>query len=538
MQTDNMMETSNGTIYGSVNNGVTTITRIEINVQGYYGTPVSKAPAYIKINGQRYTWVIDSTNNNGDIKTAHVDGLPITINNIYFTYTYGDKDNPESHSTVETFYDIWAVVGVGGNYLLSNGTLMHDSSLKFDVSELQIDGKESTSAYYGSTSDVHFFVGDVYKFTWMLKNRTYVQYVKVTDGGSISTPNFTIPIEWNDQITSSSPESLRCRMEYIVDGKSTYEWMNLLNGKDNSNYYVDCWTGVSVTAGDDVVPSISSVTLSDKNGLVPSSWKSFIQFLSNVAITNISASGIYGSTITNISLSVSNNGNVIGSGSGTLSSLPQTAIIKEYGTFDVSVTVTDTRGRSASKSAEITFLSYAAPGINIGVSQRCLKDGTIDNDGTYVMCTASPFFSSCNGHNSYRIYVAYKRTDSATYNAEQQITSFPAVIGSGDFDPEYSYDIQYRIVDQFNTTYFVDYVSTATMLMHFMREGRGVAFGQKATIQNCMDVSFNALFRQNVGFEEDGKFYTISDIVKHISGLTPHESLDWVDINTKDFSNS
>ena len=68
----------------------------------------------------------------------------------------------------------------------------------------------------------------------------------------------------------------------------------------------------------------------------------------------------------------------------------------------------------------------------------------------------------------------------------------------------------------------------------FMRGGRGVAFGQKATVEYCVDTSFNALFRGNVGFEINKKFYTIEQIINalKISGV---DSLSWVENNKKEF---
>ena len=47
---------------------------------------------------------------------------------------------------------------------------------------------------------------------------------------------------------------------------------------------------------------------------------------------------------------------------------------------------------------------------------------------------------------------------------------------------------------------YIDYVSTAIYLMHFLHGGRGVAFGQKATMEDYLDCAFKALFRDQVFF--------------------------------------
>ena len=52
----------------------------------------------------------------------------------------------------------------------------------------------------------------------------------------------------------------------------------------------------------------------------------------------------------------------------------------------------------------------------------------------------------------------------------------------------------------------IDYVSTGIYLMHFLHGGHGVAFGQKATIQDCVDFNFMAFFRKFCKFTGIAKF--------------------------------
>lgn len=70
----------------------------------------------------------------------------------------------------------------------------------------------------------------------------------------------------------------------------------------------------------------------------------------------------------------------------------------------------------------------------------------------------------------------------------------------GDLNTEFSYDVLYTVKDQFTTVTYIDYVSTAIYLMHFLHGGRGVAFGQKATMEWYLDCAFKALFRDQVFF--------------------------------------
>lgn len=540
-------------VYGYVSNGVTTITKIDGVNQSFFGTPryINREyfPSYSTINGKKYNWIIDSTLSNGDVVRAHLDiGTKIIVNNPLLYVTHGCyKGKEEETHDIISFYafdgDKIIPQDINGNSGIppySTGKL----SLYYGYTE--INGKNNfkatcnqyvqTSAgttYYGAK----FVPGETYRFTWSIRSRSTYQDVVATSEYEVVSRDCIIPQSWCDQITTPDityyrTNRLEVECAIVIDGKPVSEWAQLAGSTRSS---VAAAVEVVVTADSTLLPSISSVTLADTNGVVPSSWKEYVQSLSNVAISAISCSGVLGSWITKVQLKVKDT-----TVDGTTSSLPKTSVIREYGTFDVEVTVTDSRNRTATKSSKITFLSYSAPTISAVVSRRCTENGIIDNDGTFVKVSGTPNVYSCNGKNSYHVYVSYKRTNESTYSPEQEVT-LPATIGTkdattklGNFDPEYSYDIRYRITDAINSVYYVDYVSTVIMMMHFMRGGRGVAFGQKATVEYCVDTSFNALFRGNVGFEINKKFYTIEQIINALN-ITGVDSLSWVENNKKEF---
>ena len=196
------------------------------------------------------------------------------------------------------------------------------------------------------------------------------------------------------------------------------------------------------------------------------------------------------------------------------SSLPLLDPVTQSGSLTCTVTVTDSRGRTASKSATVTFVPYAAPKFTACVSERCLPDGTVDNDGTYFKSTTAVSFSPCNGKNSISMTVKYKKTDAVVYGTEAAIEPGVNTCGNNDLDTEFSYDVMYEVTDQFCTVSFTDYISTAVYLMHFLHGGKGVAFGQKATMENYLDCAFKALFRDDVFFVTgNGVQVNIRDII-------------------------
>ena len=265
---------------------------------------------------------------------------------------------------------------------------------------------------------------------------------------------YAIPISWCNAVPNATT------------GKANVVCQVLYGGQ----VYSSISTTITVSVPASVVPTVSSITLADKTGTpVPSAWNMFVQHQSGVRVSAITTAGAQIDTIT------------------------------QSGSLTCTVTVTDSRGRTASKTATVTFVAYAAPKFTKCLSERSSSDGELDNDGTYFRSTTSISFSTCNSKNTITLTVKYKKTDAVLYGTAQTITPGINTCG-GDLNTEFSYDVLYTVKDQFTTVTYIDYVSTAIYLMHFLHGGRGVAFGQKATMEDYLDCAFKALFRDQVFF--------------------------------------
>ena len=304
------------------------------------------------------------------------------------------------------------------------------------------------------------------------------------------------------------PISLCNALPNAATGQANVTCQVLYGGQVYSSFTVK----LTVSVPSSVVPTLTSITLADKTDTpVPSAWSMFIQHKSGVRVSAITTAGAYSSTIKTIKLQV---GNQSVSQNYSASNLPLIDPVTQSGSLTCTVTVTDSRGRTASKSATVTFVPYAAPKFTTCVSERCLADGTVDNDGTYFKSTTAVSFSTCNGKNSITVTVKYKKTDAVVYGSEATIEPGVNTCGNNDLDTEFSYDVMYEITDQFCTVSFTDYISTATYLMHFLHGGKGVAFGHKATMENYLDCAFKALFRDDVFFVTgNGVQVNIRDII-------------------------
>lgn len=350
-------------------------------------------------------------------------------------------------------------------------------------------------------------------FKWQLGNRSYTSDVISV---SAQQQTYTIPYAWVDQIPSGNQGTLTvtCQVKY---GTQVYRTL--------TNYF-------TVYVPDNITPAITSVTLSDViNSPVPVSWGStFVQHKSGLRISAITCAPSDGASLTYITMTVGEQ--TTGRQVYDASNLPQIDVVTQSGSLTVTIVLEDSRGRQGSRQATLNYLPYSSPQLKELSSTRCDSNGNVDNDGTYFLSSSRVLFSSCNGLNAITLNVQYKRTDVSSYGNAQQIysnvTSTPcvrdAVIGGGLIDPEFSYDVRYTLTDAFSTIIFVDYVSTAVYLMHFLHGGRGVAFGQKATVQDCLDCAFDAHFRQQSVFDDEVTF-TYTDDNSQVQTITMTEIL-------------
>lgn len=146
-------------------------------------------------------------------------------------------------------------------------------------------------------------------------------------------------------------------------------------------------------------PTVNTFTATRVDNTVPSSWGIYVQGKSQCKL-QATASGIYGSSIK--SYQIKQGSTILASSSSTT-----TPVLTSTGTITYTVIVTDSRGRTASKTVSITVAGYSAPYFSNVRSQRCLANGTLNNDGTYIRTFASFTYSKI-GQNSVSFTVAFK----------------------------------------------------------------------------------------------------------------------------------
>ena len=216
-----------------------------------------------------------------------------------------------------------------------------------------------------------------HKLTWTFGSHTATQTV----AAGVASASYTIPLSWLDVIPSATSGSASVVLD-TLDASG--------NSLGTSTH------GFTVTVPDSVVPTISSVTATPVNSnSVLNGWGLYVYSESQAKIAISGAAGAYGSTIKSYSITTSPS-----VGSTTLSGFT-TGTLYQSGTITVTAKVTDTRGRTATKTTSFYVYFYSSPYFLSLTSYRCDSSGSQDDTGgTYAYLKAEFDCYDLNGKNS------------------------------------------------------------------------------------------------------------------------------------------
>lgn len=240
-----------------------------------------------------------------------------------------------------------------------------------------------------------------------------------------------------------------------------------------------------------VVPTLTGISFTRIDGDVPSGWGIYVKTKSKVKASITGAAGAYGSTIKSYSISG-------GGYSGTASSLT-TGILNAAGTITFTAKITDSRGRTATKTASITVVDYAPPVLSSVAGFRCDSGGAEQDDGEFISLTAVFSGASVNGKNTITGQYRYMPEGGAWSDfitlSSGQAAVFPA---SGDA----TFTVQVQVSDAFTTVSQNIVVNSIRFIMDFRAGGNGIAFGKAAEYENLLDVQWDTHLRGSL--EVDG----------------------------------
>ena len=217
----------------------------------------------------------------------------------------------------------------------------------------------------------------------------------------------------------------------------------------------------------DMYPTFTSLTLSGNN----LSNDSYVQTVSSVTATIVGATGSYGSTIS--SYSITGHGLNVATSSGTSS------VLNTSGNVTYTAKITDSRGRSATKTATIYVVPYQKPTISIRELYRCEANGNAHNEGTCVKLVVDYTYSDPNNTLTKKYDVKYKQTDTTTWTTAISNSSISSASGTitqiiQGIDVTKTYDISITIKDNYYESMATGGIGAATCLLNIEPEGIGV----------------------------------------------------------------
>ena len=241
-----------------------------------------------------------------------------------------------------------------------------------------------------------------------------------------------------------------------------------------------------------VVPTISAVTLTEAVSGLAAQFGGFVDKKSKIKYA-VTAAGAQGSTIKAYSVSIA--GQIFSKQTATTA-----AISIGAGKHTGTVTVTDSRGRSASKSVNYEVLAYSPPAFKLITADRCDENGVLNDDGHFVSFGVDVSISPVNNKNTALYILEYKLTTEADseYKELERTTGTYSLKGSGvipdvEFSTDVSYILRFSAIDYFTTTspaIKTLIVTTARPTFDVYRDGDGFGLGKVAEIKGVCDIGF------------------------------------------------
>lgn len=297
--------------------------------------------------------------------------------------------------------------------------------------------------------------------------------------------SWTVPLG----IASSYPTATKGT---ITIGLNTYNGSTQIGGTQTVN--------LDITIPASVAPSVSAVTVSEAaSGL---SNFGYIQTKSKLKIV-ASASGSYGSSIRSYVYDI---------GSQSYSGLENTYTmgeeVRDSGIVAVTVTVTDSRGRTASKTVSITVLAYSPPQITHFECCRCGDaNGSANANGQYLKVTFGYSVSPLNNKNKASYLLKYSVYDDGKWggltSGTQYTYSGTYISATAILNTASTYQIGLVVTDSFGTASFYKEIGTAVRLLSYIVKRFAIAIGKIPEIDNIFDVALETIFRKKVTTNSD-----------------------------------
>lgn len=292
-----------------------------------------------------------------------------------------------------------------------------------------------------------------------ITSATYGQTIRLSINKASSSFTSTIRYAWNGNTGTIVSNTSATTYDYVIPNA----WMTYIPNDTSTwgTFYIDTYSGTtligtkSVTlttiVPDTVVPTFTSMTVSEAttspNVSAVTGGTTYLQNASTLKFTFNGAASAYGSAISSYKVSV--DGKTY-NGNNAISDVFNTS-----GTFTATATITDSRGRSSSKTVSITIAAYSKPSLSATSVYR--TSGGLS--ATVEVKSTGSYTIRANNVCKYKLGYKQKGTPTYTYITEETITAVftdkvKAFTGVT-FVQTASYDVEVTLYDSLysSTTY-------------------------------------------------------------------------------------
>ena len=444
----------------SVANNTSTVTaKVQLVSTGSSYTIVSSASksGSLTINGTKYTFNFSAALSGNQTKTL-------------FTKTVTVSHNADGTKTCAFSATCGIAVTLSGTYygnITASGsgvfnTIARASTISSVTASVAVNGTNAVTVAItrASSSFTHTVVF------------TFGSYTQTVNNVGTST-SYAIPTSWLNAIPNGTSGTAKVTV-------TTYSGSTKIGSAVSKNF--------TLTVPATVVPTISGVTLSEGVSGLAAQFGGYVQAKSKLSV-KITAAGTLSSTIKSYKTVVQG---VTFTGASITS-----GVLMHSGTSTVTITVTDSRGRTASTTRSITVIPYTSPKIISFQGFRSLANGTESYEGTYVNSAVNFSVSPVNNKNTASYTLEYKLQTATTWTKLTSGTVYALnsniISASGAFSVDSSYDIRLTVADFFTTVTSTIEIPTAFTLLDFNASGKGLAFGkvsEKDGMEIALDVEF------------------------------------------------
>ncbi len=315
---------------------------------------------------------------------------------------------------------------------------------------------------------------------------------------SFFSVNQTIATGVTDSCAWTPPISLAAQIPNAASGWGTLLCDTYVNGKLVSTK--SCTFTLRVPAS--VAPTISGVSIAEATAGIAARFGVYVRTRSTLAVS-IAASGAQGSTITAYRTTLD--------GAAYTSASFTSGVLSAAGNMALAVTVTDSRGRTASTTRTIAVLDYSPPSLTKFTAERCNSAGTAPQmDGTRVRVSVGGSVSPVGTKNAISCTVYYKTSSASAWTQAASISPSSYSVNTTNlllpqtFNALSSYDLKVRLQDYF---YYIEQtvsIGTKQVMMDFYKDGSGVAFGKVAETPGAVEFGWPVKLTEPLGVDQGG----------------------------------